>query len=88
MLKRIMKENGITLSYLSENTGISEGHLSKIINRRFSNVGIQIILKLSQELDICPVKIFLFLSHLDCKLEKKCCKKFKCECNMNIYRHK
>lgn len=65
MLKKKRKEKNITLSELSEITGMSKSYLNKLENKRFSNVTIQVILKLSQKLDIDKTKLFLFFSEIE-----------------------
>jgi len=84
VLKEKRLKKGLTLLNLAEKVGISEGYMSKLEKSKISNTTIQIILKISQELDICPVEVFLFLSGLDCKFKNKFCKKFKCHKNIII----
>lgn len=59
--KRIKK--GLTQSELGRRIGKSAGYVSKLENRKFTNVTIKIILKLAYELDIDKVELFLFFSN-------------------------
>lgn len=65
MLKKKRIEKGLTQSKLAEKVGISKSYLNKLENRNHNNTTIQVILKLSKELDICPVKLFLFFIEMD-----------------------
>ena len=61
MLKNKRRKKGQTLSELAEKIGISEGYLSKLERHPIQcNPHIDLILKLSQELDEDPVNIFLY----------------------------
>lgn len=61
MVKEKRKEKGLTQSKLAKNLGISKGYLSKLEKHpNICNPNINLILKLSKELDVHPVKIFLF----------------------------
>lgn len=78
MLKEKRRILGISQKELGERLGKSESYVSRLENKVLDNPNVEIILKLSEELNLCPVKIFLFFAGLDCKLDKKYCKKFKC----------
>lgn len=78
MIKEKRKEKRLTQSELAEKIGKSAGYVNKLENRKYTNVTIQIILKLSKELEICPVEIFLFFSNIDCKYKNKHCNNFNC----------
>lgn len=60
MLKYRRKKLGISQLELSERLNITQSHLSKIENRNFSNVNIDLIKKISKELKLDPVDVFLF----------------------------
>ena len=60
MLKYRRKKLGISQLELSERLNITQSHLSKIENRKFSNVNIDLIKKISKELKLDPVDVFLF----------------------------
>lgn len=60
MLKYKRKKLGISQLELSERLNITQSHLSKIENRKFSNVNINLIKKISKELKLDPVDVFLF----------------------------
>lgn len=66
MLKKKRIKKGLTQSKLAEKIGISKGYLNKLENGKYNNTTIQVILKLSKELEICPVKLFLFFIEIDC----------------------
>lgn len=58
MLKNRRKYLEISQEDLAKKLGITQGHLSKIEKQRFSNVNIELIIKLSIELDIDAIEIF------------------------------
>jgi transcriptional regulator with XRE-family HTH domain len=61
MVKEKRKEKGLTQSKLAKNLGITKGYLSKLeTHPDLCNPNVNLLLKLSKELDIHPVKIFLF----------------------------
>ena len=60
MLKYRRKKLGISQLELSERLNITQSHLSKIENRKFSNVNIDLIKKISKELKLDPVDVFYF----------------------------
>jgi len=61
MLKEKRKEKGLTQSQLAENLTISESYMSKLEKHPcLCNPSVNLILKLAKELDLTPVKIFLF----------------------------
>ena len=60
MLKYRRKKLGISQLELSERLHITQSHLSKIENRKFSNVNIDLIKKISKELKLDSVDVFLF----------------------------
>lgn len=63
ILKNKRREKGQTLSELAEKIGISEGYLSKLERHPIQcNPHIDLILKLSEELDEDPVKVFLYFT--------------------------
>lgn len=66
MLKKKRIEKRLTQSELAEKIGISKSYLNKLENRKYNNTTIQVILKLSKELDISPVELFLFFIEIDC----------------------
>jgi len=61
MIKEKRREKGLTQSKLAKNLGITKGYLSKLENHPdFCNPNVNLLLKLSKELEIHPIKIFLF----------------------------
>lgn len=60
MIKRRRRIKGLTQSQLARKVKISGGYMSKLENKMYGNVTIKVILNLSKELDVCPVKVFLF----------------------------
>lgn len=61
MIKEIRKEKRISQSKLAKNLGISESYLSKLEKHpSLCNPSINLILKISEELSLDPVNIFLY----------------------------
>ena len=63
MIKRRRRIKGLTQSQLAGKLKISGGYMSKLENKMYGNVTIKVILNLSKELDVCPVKVFLFFKN-------------------------
>lgn len=78
MIRDKRKEKGLTQSKLAEILGKSAGYVNKLENSKFTNPTIKVILKLSEELDTCPIEIFLFFFGVSCKFRNECCKNFDC----------
>lgn len=79
MLKTLRTKKGYTEKLLAKKIGISQGYLSKLENHKIHKNGIPmgIILKLAKELDICPLKLFIYFSGADIKCKLNCHKCFK-----------
>lgn len=61
MLKRKRKMIHLTELELAERIGVTEGYISKLENHpEKCNPTVNLILKLSRELNISPIKVFLF----------------------------
>lgn len=61
MLRRKRNEKELTLTKLAKNLGISKGYLSKLEKHpQICNPNVNLILKLSKELEITPIEIFLY----------------------------
>jgi transcriptional regulator with XRE-family HTH domain len=65
MLRESRRKKGYTQKNLARKIGVSQGYYSKLEDTHIENIDnhnvtIRIILKISKELDICPVKTFLF----------------------------
>lgn len=60
MLKERRKCLGMSQRYLAEKLGISRGYLSKVERSKFSNVKVEFISKISDELILDPNEVFLF----------------------------
>lgn len=61
MIKKKRLEKSLTQGQLAEKIGISESYMCRIEKYpHFCNPTINIILKMSEELDIDPIKIFLY----------------------------
>ena len=65
MLKKKRIEKGLTQSELAKKIGISKSYLNKLENRKYNNTTINVLLKLSKELDIFPIELFLFFIEID-----------------------
>lgn len=61
MLKTARKLKGLKQYELAERLGISASYLSKLENSRVyeNNITIELIKKISIELDLCPIKVFM-----------------------------
>lgn len=59
-IKEKRVEKGLKQEELAEKIGKTAGYVSKLENRKYTNVTIKIILKLSQELGLDKVELFLF----------------------------
>ena len=63
MIKERREEKGLTQSKLAKRLGISKGYLSKLEKHPLiCNPNVNLIIKLSKELNVHHVKIFLFFT--------------------------
>lgn len=60
MLKTSRKNLGLSQEELAKKIGVKQCHVSKIENAKFNNVTIELIKKISDELRLNPVDVFLF----------------------------
>lgn len=60
MLKNSRKKLGLSQAELARKIGIKQSYLSKIENLKFNNVTIKLIKKISVELHLNPIDVFLF----------------------------
>lgn len=60
MLKNKRKKLGISQRKLAKKLNIDRSYLSKIENRKFNNVNVKFIKKISKELKLNPIEVFLF----------------------------
>ena len=60
MLKNRRKYLGMSQKYLSEKIGVSQGYMSKVERCVFSNVTVEFISNISNELILDPNEVFLF----------------------------
>lgn len=60
MLKYKRKKLGISQSELAKRLHVDRSYISKIENRKFSNVSVEFIRKISKELNLNPIDVFLF----------------------------
>lgn len=60
MIKNKRKKIKLTQSQLAKKLNISKGYMNKLENKLYGNVTVKIILNMSTELDISPVRTFLF----------------------------
>lgn len=65
MISERRKEKRIKQEELAEKIGKTAGYVSKLENRNFTNPTIRIILKLSRELELDKVELFLFFSSIE-----------------------
>jgi len=65
VIKEKRKKKRIKQEELAEKIGKTAGYVSKLENRNFTNPTVRIILKLSCELDIDKVELFLFFSSIE-----------------------
>ncbi|WMJ81995.1 helix-turn-helix transcriptional regulator [Clostridium sp. MB40-C1] len=75
MLKAVRKRKGIRQKDLALRLGISQSHLSKIENYAVYNikVTVDIMEKLAEELNICPIAVFLYFINVQifCRFDLK-----------------
>ncbi|WMJ79517.1 helix-turn-helix transcriptional regulator [Clostridium sp. MB40-C1] len=75
MLKAVRKRKGIRQKDLALRLGISQAHLSKIENYSVYNIKVSsdIIEKIAEELNICPIAVFLYFInvHIFCRFNLK-----------------
>ena len=60
MLKYSRKKLGISQLELAKRLNVDRSYISKIENRRFNNVSVEFIRKISKELKLNPIEVFLF----------------------------
>lgn len=60
MLKNRRKKLGIKQKELAKRLNVTQSYLSKIEREHFSNVNVEFIGKISEELKLDPVDVFLF----------------------------
>lgn len=60
MLKYRRKKLGISQSELAKRLDVDRSYISKIENRKFNNVSVEFIRKISKELKLNPIDVFLF----------------------------
>jgi len=60
MLKYRRKKLGISQSEMAKRLDVDRSYISKIENRKFNNVSVEFIGKISKELKLNPIDVFLF----------------------------
>lgn len=60
MLKYKRKKLGISQSELAKRLHVDRSYISRIENRKFNNVSMEFIRKISKELKLNPIDVFLF----------------------------
>lgn len=60
MLKYKRKKLGISQSELAKRLHVDRSYISRIENRKFNNVNVEFIRKISKELKLNPIDVFLF----------------------------
>lgn len=60
MLKYRRKKLGISQSELAKRLDVNRSYISKIENCKFNNVSVEFIGKISKELKLDPIEVFLF----------------------------
>lgn len=83
MLKQIRLNRKFSQSLLAKKIGISQSYLSKLENTssRVPNINTDLIEKLSIELDVCPIILFLYFYSPYEKCYKNCCQ----YCGQNFF---
>ena len=64
MLKYKRKKLGISQSELAKRLHVDRSYISKIENSKFNNVSVEFIRKISKELKLNPIDVFLFFYNL------------------------
>lgn len=75
MIKIARIEKNLSQKKLAANLGISKSYLSKIENRdnKYNkNITVNLLLNLSKELDLCPIKTFIYITDCCSKCNLKC----------------
>lgn len=60
MLKNRRKKLGISQRKLAKRLNVDRSYLSKVENSKFNNVSVEFIRKISKELKLNPLEVFLF----------------------------
>lgn len=60
MLKYKRKKLGISQSELAKRLHVDRSYISRVENRKFNNVSVEFIRKISKELKLNPIDVFLF----------------------------
>jgi transcriptional regulator with XRE-family HTH domain len=68
MIKHLRTKKGLSQPQLAQKIGLSTSHVSRMERKvKGYRASYNTIKLLSKELEICPIKIFLFFSDIDCK---------------------
>ena len=72
MLRSARIRKRLSQEQLANRLSVSQSYISKLENKRTKTVSIELVLKLSKILSICPISVFVFLAD-------DCCP----DCNLN-----
>lgn len=72
MLRNERRKKGLNQSQLAKKLRINKSYLSRL-ERKVTGYhpSLDLFLKISKELECCPIELFLFFSDIDCKYFKK-----------------
>lgn len=71
MIRSKRRKKGLSQSKLAKNLKIDKSHVSRL-ERKVKNYSpsLDLIVKLSKELECCPIELFVFFADIDCKYFK------------------
>lgn len=62
MIKSTRLSKNISQINLANALGISQGYLSKLENNTYTNISLDLLFKIAEVLDICPLELVLFFA--------------------------
>ncbi|WP_346935287.1 helix-turn-helix transcriptional regulator [Clostridium sp.] len=79
MIKSTRLSKNISQNNLANALGISQGYLSKLENNTYTNISLELLFKIAEVLDICPLELVLFFARnkfcFHCNLKCILCEK-------------
>lgn len=71
MIKDARRKIGLSQSQLGQRLQLSQSYISKLENRKITNISINLIVSISKVLNLCPISVFSFFitSETKCKFK-------------------